>query len=105
MTGVQTCALPISSAGTAAVAATSACLPGPVGNEASRETDDCFDIGAQRALGSFTAAIDAYWRKARNLIDEGRFGAAGEMVAFNYDRGRFRGIELSMTHRASRLSG
>lgn len=87
------------------LASTSARLPTTTGNAVLPEFDDYYDVGVQHNMGGITAAIDAYWRQARNLIDEGRFGVTERTVPFNYRQGRVRGVELSFTYTAGRLSG
>lgn len=87
------------------LAATSARPPTLSGDALKPEFDDYYDLGLEQSLGDFTFGIDAYWREAINLIDEGQFGAAYQAIAFNYDHGRIRGVELSATYTANRLSG
>ena len=87
------------------LASTTARLPTATGNAALPEFDDYYDAGVQHNVGGLTAAIDTYWRQARNLLDEGQFGATERTVPFNYRRGRIRGVELSFTYAAGPLSG
>jgi len=62
------------------------------------ETDNYYDVGAQQKLGRFTLGVDGYWRDARNLIDEGQFGAPIILTPFNYAVGRIRGVEFSAAY-------
>jgi hypothetical protein len=39
--------------------------------------------------------VDAYYKQATNLIDDGQFGAAPILSAFNYATGQICGVELS----------
>ena len=87
------------------LASTTARLPTATGTAVLPEFDDYYDVGIQHNVGGITAAIDTYWRQARNLINEGQFGATERTVPFNYRLGRIRGIELSVTYTANRLSG
>lgn len=87
------------------LAATTGRSPTISGNRPLSEFDDYYDVGIQHDSGGLTAAIDAYWRKASNLIDESQFGAAGQSVSFNYRDARIRGMEFSVTYNAGRLSG
>jgi outer membrane receptor protein involved in Fe transport len=87
------------------LASTSGRLPTTAGNAVLPESDDYYDAGFQYAAGPLTAGIDAYWRRASNLVDEGIFGAAAQTASFNYAEGRVRGVELSLTYNAGRLSG
>jgi len=62
------------------------------------ETDDYYDVGAQQRLGRLTLGVDGYWRDAKNLIDEGQFGAPIILTPFNYAVGRIRGVEFSASY-------
>ncbi len=62
------------------------------------ETDNYYDIGAEQRFGGLTLGVDGYWRDAKNLIDEGQFGAPIILTPFNYAVGRIRGVELSATY-------
>ena len=59
------------------------------------ETDDYYDAGVQQKIGALTLAVDGYWRDAKNLIDEGQFGAPIILTPFNYAVARIRGVELA----------
>jgi hypothetical protein len=86
------------------LALTTARLPTAAGNAVLPEFDDYYDVGLQQNIGKVTASIDSYLRQARNLIDEGEFGTADRTVPFNYRKGRIRGVEVSLTYTANRLS-
>ena len=74
-------------------------LPGNADAQTLSERSDYFDAGISQKLGdSFTAGLDAYYRKVRNLLDEGQFGAALIFSPFNYAQGRVRGLELSSSY-------
>jgi len=66
------------------------------------ERDDYFDVGAQQKLGAVSLGIDGYWRTARNLIVERQTIGAADPSAFAFDRGRFHGVELTMTYASRR---
>ena len=68
------------------------------------ERDNYYDIGAQQKLGSLTLGVDGYWRDAKNLVDEGQFGAPIIETPFNYAVGRIRGVEFSATYDRGPLS-
>jgi outer membrane receptor for ferrienterochelin and colicins len=74
---------------------TSGEAPGTVNTTPFSETDDYFDLGVQQKLGRLTLGVDGYWRKAKNLIDEGQFGAPIILTPFNYKDGRIHGVEFS----------
>ncbi|HEX3536501.1 MAG TPA: TonB-dependent receptor, partial [Stellaceae bacterium] len=68
-------------------------------NTAKAERDHYFDVGATQILfPGFKAGIDAYYRRAKNLIDEGQFGAPVILTPFNYAHGINRGAELTLTY-------
>jgi outer membrane receptor protein involved in Fe transport len=55
-----------------------------------------FDIGVEHTvLSGLKTGVDAYYKIAKNLIDEGQFGAPVILTPFNYARGFARGIELT----------
>src|SRR5439155_742376 len=43
---------------------------------------------------SLEVGIDAYYKQARDLLDDGQFGQAYVLTAFNYARGINRGVEF-----------
>ncbi|WP_428486282.1 TonB-dependent receptor [Rhodopila sp.] len=58
------------------------------------ERDHYFDAGVtQILLPGLTAGVDAYYKQAKNLIDEGQFGAPIIETAFNYAKGQVWGVE------------
>ncbi|HZK92370.1 MAG TPA: TonB-dependent receptor [Stellaceae bacterium] len=66
---------------------------------AKAERDHYFDIGAtQIVLPGLRVVVDGYYKIARNLLDEGQFGAPILLTPFNYAKGRVRGAELSVTY-------
>ncbi len=65
------------------------------------ERDHLFDVGATQAiLPGLNVGVDAYYKKAADLIDEGQFGPALIFETFNYTKGRVYGTEFtgSYTH-------
>ncbi len=60
------------------------------------EHDNYFDAGLDHVfLPGLHAGVDAYYKSARNLIDEGQFGAPIILTVFNYAHGQDSGIEFS----------
>ena len=60
------------------------------------EREHYFDTGVeQRLKGGFKIAVDAYYKKKRNLLDEGQFGSGLILSPFNYAKGYAWGVELS----------
>ena len=88
----------------AGLAGTSARLPGTRSDAVQPETDDYYDVGAQRKYGNLTLGLDAYWREATNLLDAVQLGSSYQTVDFNYAHGRIRGIEMTANYSARRLS-
>ncbi len=68
------------------------------------ERDNYFDIGVQQKIGGLTFGIDAYDKQAKNLIDEGQFGAPIILTPFNYRVGYARGVEFSANYAKGSLS-
>ena len=53
-----------------------------------------FDVGAKQVLiPGVELGIDAYYKLARDLLDDGQFGAAYVLTAFNYEKGENYGVE------------
>ncbi len=58
-----------------------------------------FDVSAtQVILPGLKAGIDAYYKIASNLIDEGQFGAPILLTPFNYQKGLVDGIQLTLSY-------
>ncbi|HEY4071353.1 MAG TPA: TonB-dependent receptor [Sphingomicrobium sp.] len=67
-----------------------------IGDPVKAEREHYFDAGVeQRFNGGLKLAIDAYYKKKRNLLDEGQFGSAVVLSPFNYAKGYAWGVELS----------
>jgi outer membrane receptor protein involved in Fe transport len=80
-------------------------LPSDSDTSVKSERSNYFDIGVSHEIGSsLTVGVDGFYRKVRNLQDEGQFGNALIYSAFNYDEGRIRGIELSASYKKQGLS-
>ncbi|MYM66780.1 TonB-dependent receptor [Pseudoduganella sp. FT55W] len=68
----------------------------PVSDNVKSERTHYFDVGISHQLSdSLTVTADAYYKKIRNMLDEGQFGQALILSPFNYDRGYAKGLELS----------
>jgi outer membrane receptor protein involved in Fe transport len=66
------------------------------GDPVKAEREHYFDAGVeQRFKGGFKLAVDAYYKKKRNLLDEGQFGSSLVLSPFNYAKGYAWGVELS----------
>ncbi len=63
------------------------------------EKTNYFDVGvSQKILPELTVGLDTYYKRVRNLIDEGQFGAPIILTPFNYASGKVYGAELSTTY-------
>jgi hypothetical protein len=63
------------------------------------ERSHYFDGGIQQVvIPGLTLGMDAFYKRARNLIDEGQFGSPILLTAFNYGRGDVTGVEFSGTY-------
>ena len=63
------------------------------------ERDHYFDIGASQViLPGLKAGIDAYYKIASNLLDEGQFGTPILLTPFNYQKGLVKGVELLLSY-------
>jgi outer membrane receptor for ferrienterochelin and colicins len=86
-------------------AGTSAEAPGKGNNIPRSERDDYYDIGVEKKVAvGLTVGADAYYKKAKNLIDEGQFGAPIILTPFNYAEGYAEGVELSANYAHGPLS-
>ena len=65
------------------------------------ERSSVFDVGVEQkihAIPGLEVGADAYYKTARDLLDDGQFGAAYVLTAFNYDRAQNVGVELKATY-------
>jgi outer membrane cobalamin receptor len=63
------------------------------------EHDNYFDAGAQQVfLPGLQGSVDFYFKSARQLIDEGQFGAPIILSAFNYAKGQVGGVESALSY-------
>ncbi len=68
-------------------------------NAVKAERSNYFDVGvSQVVIPGLTIGIDAYYKIAQNLIDEGQFGAPIILTAFNYAQGRVDGVESTASY-------
>jgi outer membrane receptor protein involved in Fe transport len=69
------------------------------------ERSHYFDVGVvQKITPNLQVGIDAYYKIARDLLDDGQFGQALILSGFNYERGYNSGIELSATYKNDSFS-
>jgi outer membrane receptor protein involved in Fe transport len=63
------------------------------------ERSNVFDVGVvQKVLPGLEVGIDAYYKRAQDLLDDGQFGAAYVLSGFNYDKGNNLGVELKTAY-------
>ena len=80
-------------------------LPSDADTSVKSERSNYFDIGISHQLTpEITIGVDGYYRKVRNIQDEGQFGNALIFSAFNYNQGRIRGVEFTSAYRKNNLS-
>ncbi|MCW2285797.1 outer membrane receptor protein involved in Fe transport [Rhodoblastus acidophilus] len=65
------------------------------------ERSSVFDIGwDQKILDGLSVGVDGYYKQARDLLDDGQFGQALVLTAFNYDRAVNEGLEFKLNYDA-----
>jgi outer membrane receptor protein involved in Fe transport len=80
-------------------------LPSDANTAISSERSHYFDAGLSYQLTpQLTVGLDGYYRLVKDLQDEGQFGNALIFSAFNYEKGRIRGIELTSSYRDGGLT-
>jgi hypothetical protein len=58
-----------------------------------------FDAGVtQKIMEGWSAGLDGYYKSAHSQIDDGQFGAARILSAFNYNRGEIYGLEFTSSY-------
>jgi len=58
-----------------------------------------FDLGiVHNFTPEYQVGLDGYYKVSQNTLDDGQFGAAPILSAFNYRRGQICGVELSQSY-------
>ena len=71
----------------------------PVSDNVKSERTHYFDVGVSHQVSdALTVTADAYYKRIRNMLDEGQFGQALILSPFNYDHGYAKGLELSAVY-------
>lgn len=73
----------------------------PLNSPVLPERSHVFDVGVVQKIypvPGLEIGIDGYYKTARDLLDDGQFGAAYVLNGFNYDRGENIGVELKATY-------
>ena len=77
----------------------------PFGDAVKAEREHYFDAGVlQTLLPGFTIGLDGYYKKKKNLLDEGQFGEAVVLAPFNYAQGWAWGVELTTAYHSGGLN-
>ena len=71
----------------------------PLDSPVKPERANVFDLGAtQQLTRTLSAGLDVYYKSARDLLDDGQFGAAYVLTAFNYAQAFNRGAEAKVNY-------
>ncbi|MGA2893850.1 MAG: TonB-dependent receptor [Xanthobacteraceae bacterium] len=71
----------------------------PLADPVKPERSHYFDAGVdQTVLPGLTMGLDAYYKMARDMIDDGQFGQAVVLTQFNYARGYSEGSEFKLKY-------
>lgn len=63
------------------------------------ERSDYFDAGwSEQPLAGLQLGVDAYYKTARNQLDDGLFGQSLILSAFNYRKGLVKGVEFTASY-------
>lgn len=64
-----------------------------------------FDMGiSHKFTPEYQVGVDGYYKISQNTLDDGTFGAAPLLSAFNYQRGQICGVELTQNYTKDDLS-
>jgi len=73
--------------------------PGLPNGPVESERTNYFDLGVvHKFTAQYQVGLDGYYKQATNLIDDGQFGTAPILSAFNYAKGQICGMELSQSY-------
>ena len=73
----------------------------PVNDPVLPERSHVFDVGVVQKIypvPGLEVGVDGYYKIAKDLLDDGQFGAAYVLSGFNYERGENLGLELKATY-------
>jgi outer membrane receptor protein involved in Fe transport len=83
----------------AAFANTTGAAPSTQDATVKPERDNYYDVGITQILSpGLQVGLDAYYKQATDLIDEGQFGAPVILTAFNYAQAEDHGVELTASY-------
>jgi hypothetical protein len=73
----------------------------PLSSPVRPERANYIDTGVtQKLTKELEVGVDAYFKRARNLIDDGQFGQALVLTAFNYERAYNTGVEFKSVYQS-----
>jgi outer membrane receptor protein involved in Fe transport len=70
------------------------------------ERSNVYDVGVTQKvypIPGLEVGVDAYYKTATDLLDDGQFGAAYVLTAFNYAKGINQGVEFTSTYNNGNL--
>jgi outer membrane receptor protein involved in Fe transport len=71
----------------------------PLNDPVKPERSNYYDVGIdQTVLPGLTIGADAYYKDARDMLDDGQFGQAVVLTQFNYARGYSEGAEFKVKY-------
>ena len=71
----------------------------PLADPVKPERSNYYDVGVdQEVLPGLTMGVDAYYKDARDMLDDGQFGAAVVLTQFNYAEGYSEGGEFKLKY-------
>ncbi|MBS0220562.1 MAG: TonB-dependent receptor [Proteobacteria bacterium] len=86
----------VNNAAIAATAGTTAAPEATLNDPVKAERAHYFDAGFElRPKPGLKFGVDAYYKIAQNLLDEGQFGAPIVLTSFNYANAQVKGVELT----------
>jgi len=78
---------------------TSNAAPSDLDDPVKAERSDYFDAGVTQKLAEgFSVGLDAYYKRAKNQLDDGLFGQTLILSAFNYAEGEIYGVEFTSSY-------
>src|SRR5208282_1860016 len=84
---------------TGAAAVSPETVPGLKISPSLPERSNVFDTGVTQILApGLEAGLSAYYKTATDLIDDGQFGQAYTLTAFNYAKGENEGLEAKLKY-------
>jgi hypothetical protein len=71
----------------------------PTSQPVKAERTSYYDVGVSHQVNAkLSVTADVYYKRIRNMLDEGQFGRALILTPFNYERGLAKGLELSAVY-------